>query len=83
MDSFEISECIEYGKTSPFMKDMSGSLSLTIKSLITKLKTKYSVDKNNNQDCKYDKLLYLADVNTNFVQLQQEYEKFRTEFLSN
>ena len=65
------------------MKDMCGSLSLTVKSLMTKLKSKYSVDKNNNEDSKYEKLLYLADVNKNFVHLQQEYERFRAEFFSN
>lgn len=50
---------------------------------MTKLKSKYSVDKNNNEDSKYEKLLYLADVNESFVHLQQEYQRFRAEFFAN
>ena len=64
--------------------DIFGSLNLTVKSLVSKLKRKYSVDDNNNNEedgsSKYAKLLYLKDVNEKFVQLQQEHERFSLEF---
>lgn len=76
-----ITKCLEYGKNVPSMSDIYCSLNLTIKALVTKLKKKYSVDKNNNEDSKYEKLLYLTDVNEKFVQLQEEHEKFKMQLL--
>lgn len=66
----------------PSTVDIFGSLNMTIKSLIKKLKLKYSVDSNNNEEeSKYEKLLYLTEVNGKFVELQQEYERFKEEFI--
>jgi hypothetical protein len=64
-------------------KETFGSLNLTFKSIISRLKQKYSVDSNNNEEnCngEYIKLLYLKEINAKFIQFQQEYEKFKLNF---
>ncbi len=79
--------CVKYGKNLATLNDVYCSLNMTIKSLIKKLKTKYSVDGNNNKstsgDSKYERLLYLTEVNDKFVKLQEEHEKFREELCNN
>jgi hypothetical protein len=64
--------------------DTFGSLNLTFKSIISRLKQKYNVDSNNNdENCNgaYIKLLYLKELNPKFIQFQQDYEKFQLTFL--
>jgi hypothetical protein len=75
--------CLEYGKYLQSTKETFGSLNLTFKSIISRLKQKYSVDSNNNEEnCngEYIKLLYLKEINAKFIQFQQEYEKFKLNF---
>ncbi len=48
---------------------------------MTKLKTKYDVDKSDTSS-KYAKLLFLKDLNENFINMQIEYEKFIQAYFS-
>lgn len=53
---------------------------MSIKSIIAKLKLKYKVDETNSTP--FARLLYLKDVNDEFVELQSEYEEFNKTFFS-
>jgi len=81
-----LNKCVRYGKKVDSLSDVYCSLNMTIKSLIKKLKAKYSVDGNNNSasgESKYERLLYMTEVNDKFVELQEEHENFRRELCSN
>ena len=64
---------------------MLGSISLNIRSIISKLKLKYEVDNSSHPDDldnKYIKLLYLKDLNAEFIYLQKEYEHLQKTYFA-
>ena len=81
---FYLKECIKYGMFLEAPKETFGSLNLSIRSVMSKLKQKYEIDtklsSENIEDNKYDRLLYLRDLNADFIQLQKEYENFKKTF---
>ncbi|RMZ94282.1 tetratricopeptide repeat 27 [Brachionus plicatilis] len=69
-----LSRCNDFGKYLSNPPDSFGSLNLSVRSIISKLKLKYQVDPDSPD--KYLRLLFLKDLNDEFVQLQKEYEQF-------
>jgi hypothetical protein len=64
---------------------MLGSISLNIRSIISKLKLKYEVDSSTHPDDlenKYVKLLYLKELNAEFINLQKEYENLQKTYFA-
>ena len=64
---------------------MFGSFNLSIRSIITKLKQKYEVDTNPVDDphtVRFIRLVYLKDLNTEFIELQKQYEIFAQKYFS-
>lgn len=62
-----------------------GSLNLSIRSIISKLKQKYEVDTSSSDDTdnkKYIRMLYLKELNSDFIELQKEYEHFKLMFFN-
>ena len=62
-----------------------GSLNLSIRSIISKLKQKYEVDTSSSDDTdnnKYIRMLYLKELNSDFIELQKEYEIFKLMFFN-
>ena len=62
-----------------------GSLNLSIRSIISKLKQKYEVDTSSSDDTdnkKYIRMLYLKELNSDFIELQMEYEHFKLMFFN-
>jgi hypothetical protein len=54
---------------------------MSMKSIISKLKQKYKVDEENSTPNQV-KLLYLKDVNEDFVEMQVEFEAFNKQFFA-
>lgn len=68
---FMVKGCNEYGKSLVNPRDTFGSLNLSVRSVISKLKLKYQVDPDTPDQ--YSRLLFLKDLNNEFVELQKEY----------
>jgi hypothetical protein len=66
--------CCKYGSSLNDAKDVFGSFKLNIKSIINKLKQKYSSD--TSQESGLIHLDYLKDLNEPFGKLQKLYEEF-------
>lgn len=62
-------------------RETFGSVYMSMKSIISKLKQKYKVDEENSTPNQV-KLLYLKDVNEDFVEMQVEYEAFNKQFFA-
>ena len=80
-----LKECTEYGKCLESSGETFGSLNLSIRSIISKLKQKYEVDASKQEDSemsKYIRLLYLKELNADFIELQKEYELFKQMFFN-
>ena len=80
-----LKECTEYGKCLESSGETFGSLNLSIRSIISKLKQKYEVDTTKEEDSemsKYIRLLYLKELNADFIELQKEYELFKQMFFN-
>lgn len=77
MSNFE--GCNQYGKYLSSPKDSLGSLLLSTKGIISKLKMKYKEDDSTDDDS-YIRLLYLKEVNDQFVELQTEFKIFNKNF---
>jgi hypothetical protein len=77
--------CNEYGKYLNSPRDKLGSVNLNVRSIISKMKQKYGVDNepSENQDNEpYVRLLYLKEVNSDFVQVQKELHYFTSTYFS-
>jgi hypothetical protein len=64
---------------------MLGSFNLSIRSIISKLKQKYEVDNSQSvgsESPHYVKLLYLKDLNDDFIDLQRHFEIFVEKYFS-
>jgi hypothetical protein len=77
---------LKYGEFLKSPKEVFGSINLSIRSIISKLKQKYLVDTNNNNEdpslaC-FDHLLYFKELNPIFTQLQKSYADFLKAFYS-
>ena len=84
--NFIFKECNDNGKFLESPIETFGSLNLSIRSIISKLKQKYEIDtKSSSEDIEYNKyvkLLYLSELNADFIQLQKEYEHFKQMFFN-
>jgi hypothetical protein len=64
---------------------MLGSFNLSIRSIISKLKQKYEVENSPSVDSetsRFVKLVYLKELNDDFVDLQKHFEVFSKKYFS-
>ena len=64
---------------------MLGSFNLSIKSIISKLKQKYEVDNSPNDNpetSRFIRLVYIKDLNDDFIDLQKHFEIFVQKYFS-